>query len=78
MKHKTFGYYEIGTELLIPITNEKAAAVRVERAGKKGCLDCYLLGINVNTCALFPCMPGQRADKQKTILKKIGDVNICG
>ena|GEM_PF-2433645 len=32
MKHKVFGYYETGEELLVPITGWRAAVVRVEEA----------------------------------------------
>lgn len=76
MKHKVFGYYEVGDELLIPITNERAAAVRVEKAGKKGCHDCYLMGKDTYACVLFPCMPAQRADRQMAVLRKIGEVDL--
>lgn len=78
LDRKIFGYYEVGDELLIPITNERAAVVRVEKAGKKGCFDCYMFGQNEYACVLFPCIPAQRADKQMAILKKIGEVDLCG
>lgn len=78
MERKVFGYYEIGTKLLIPITNDRAAAVRVEKAGKKGCRDCYLREKGDYACVLFPCMPAQRADRQMVVLRKTGEVGICG
>lgn len=76
MKRKTFGYYEIGDELLIPITQGTAAVVRVEKTGEKGCLDCYLCHKNHAACTMFPCMPAQREDGRMAILRKIGEVEL--
>ena len=76
MERKVFGYYEIGEELLIPITQRKAVVVRVEKTGKKGCLDCYLRHKDSEACVMFPCMPAQREDGRMAILRKIGEVEL--
>ena len=76
LDRKIFGYHEVGDELLIPISTDRAAVVRVEKSGSKGCLDCYLLEKDVSACVMFACMPAQRADKQKAVLKKTGEVKL--
>ena len=76
MKHKVFGYYETGEELLVPITGWRAAVVRVEEAGKNGCMECCLRDLGTEACLLFPCAPGQREDGKKVILRKVGEAGI--
>lgn len=76
LDRKIFGYYEVGDELLIPISTDRAAVVRVEKADCKGCLGCYLFEKGISACVLFACLPAQRADRQKAVLKKTGEVKL--